>query len=64
MKPLNLRSFTVIVPGKLAVMSRPIQPLAERAIEYFEEDLSWNAISRQAVTVYRELVGQRAGRKS
>lgn len=47
----------------LAVMSRPIQPLAERAVEYFEEDLSWNAIGRQAVTVYRELLAQHAGRK-
>jgi glycosyltransferase involved in cell wall biosynthesis len=48
----------------LGVMRQPIQPLAERAVQYFEEDLSWIALSRQAMEVYREVAARRAGRNS
>ena len=47
----------------LEVMRQPIQPLADRAVQYFEADLSWAAISRQALAVYREVAAQRAGRE-
>jgi glycosyltransferase involved in cell wall biosynthesis len=46
------------------VTRRPIRALAEQAVRHFEEDLSWRAISRQALAVYQELAAQRAGRKS
>ena len=48
----------------LAVMRQPIQTVAELAVQYFAEDLSWTAISRQALAVYREVAARRAGRNS
>jgi glycosyltransferase involved in cell wall biosynthesis len=44
----------------LRVLSQPIRALSERAVDFFDQHLSFPAIARRAVTAYRELAARRA----
>jgi glycosyltransferase involved in cell wall biosynthesis len=43
----------------LRVRREPWQTLSDRAVRFFEEQLSWEAIARKAVRAYREIAARR-----
>jgi len=44
----------------LRVLRQPVQPISDRAVSFFEEQLSFPAIARKAIRAYGELAARRA----